>query len=151
MVGCPLAVAAVLSCRVQADRWFAPHLAVQTLLTAVGGLVWSLSLCSALSFGLPPGCLLSIRVGVLSRLRFKGSGVSTMSVFNLSLAKMLCTWMSYLMLVMFLVHGLSGLGLLRLHLLMLIGSVLDPFYLGSRSWQVKRFVSGRQPWWSSSS
>ena len=31
MVGCPLAVAAVLSCRVQADRWVAPHLAVQTL------------------------------------------------------------------------------------------------------------------------
>ena len=31
MVGCPLAVAAVLSCRVQADRWVAPHLAVRTL------------------------------------------------------------------------------------------------------------------------
>ena len=32
MVGCPLAVAAVLSCRVQADRWVAPHQAVRTLL-----------------------------------------------------------------------------------------------------------------------
>ena len=31
MVGCPLAVAAVLSCRVQADRWVAPHLAVRNL------------------------------------------------------------------------------------------------------------------------
>ena len=31
MVGCPLAVAAVLSCKVQADRWVALHLAVQTL------------------------------------------------------------------------------------------------------------------------
>ena len=31
MVGCPLAVAAVLSCKVQADRWVAPHLAVRTL------------------------------------------------------------------------------------------------------------------------
>ena len=31
MVGCPLAVAAVLSCKVQADRWIAPHLAVRTL------------------------------------------------------------------------------------------------------------------------
>ena len=31
MVGCPLAVAAVLSCRVQADRRIAPHLAVRTL------------------------------------------------------------------------------------------------------------------------
>ena len=30
-VGCPLAVAAVLSCKVQADRWIAPHLAVRTL------------------------------------------------------------------------------------------------------------------------
>ena len=33
MVGCPLAAAAaaVLSCRVQSDRWVAPHLAVWTL------------------------------------------------------------------------------------------------------------------------
>ena len=31
MVGCPFAVAAVLSCRVQSDRWVAPHLAVRTL------------------------------------------------------------------------------------------------------------------------
>ena len=31
MVGCPLAVAAVLFCTVQADRWIAPHLAVRTL------------------------------------------------------------------------------------------------------------------------
>ena len=31
MVGCPLAVAAVLSCKVQADRWVAPHLAVRTI------------------------------------------------------------------------------------------------------------------------
>ena len=27
MVGCPLAVAAALSCKIQADRWIAPHLA----------------------------------------------------------------------------------------------------------------------------
>ena len=31
MVGCSLAVAAVLSCKVQADRWVARHLAVRTL------------------------------------------------------------------------------------------------------------------------
>ena len=31
MVGCPLAVAAVLSCNVQADRWVASRLAVRTL------------------------------------------------------------------------------------------------------------------------
>ena len=30
-VGCPLAVAAVLSCKVLNDRWIAPHLAVRTL------------------------------------------------------------------------------------------------------------------------
>ena len=31
MVGCPLAVVAVLSCKVLNDRWIAPHLAVRTL------------------------------------------------------------------------------------------------------------------------
>ena len=31
MIGCPLAVAAVLSCKVQNDRWIATHLAVRTL------------------------------------------------------------------------------------------------------------------------
>ena len=31
MVVCPLAAAAVLSCKVQPDRWIAPHLAVRTL------------------------------------------------------------------------------------------------------------------------
>ena len=31
MVGCPLAAAAVLSCKVRPDRWIAPHLAVRTL------------------------------------------------------------------------------------------------------------------------
>ena len=30
MVGCPLAAAAVLSCKVQPDRWIAPHLSVRT-------------------------------------------------------------------------------------------------------------------------
>ena len=31
MVGCPLTVAAVSSCKVLNDRWIAPHLAVRTL------------------------------------------------------------------------------------------------------------------------
>ena len=31
VVGCPLAAAAVLSCRVHSDRWITPHLAVRTL------------------------------------------------------------------------------------------------------------------------
>ena len=41
--------------------------------TAVGGVVGLLSLCSELPFGLPLGCLLLIKVGVPSRLRFNGS------------------------------------------------------------------------------
>ena len=53
-----------------------------------------------------------------------------MSVFRICLVRMLCGWMSPLMQVMFLVHGLSGLGLLRLHLLMLVGLVVDPFLVG---------------------
>ena len=31
ILGCPLAAAAVLSCRVQPERWIVPHLAVRTL------------------------------------------------------------------------------------------------------------------------
>ena len=31
VLGCPLAAAAVLSCKVQPDRWIAPHLAIHTL------------------------------------------------------------------------------------------------------------------------
>ena len=53
-----------------------------------------------------------------------------MSVSSLCLDKMLCTWMSPLMQVMFLVHGLSGLGLLRLQVLMLNILVVDPFLVG---------------------
>ena len=30
-MGCPLAAAAVLSCKVRHDRWISPHLAVRTL------------------------------------------------------------------------------------------------------------------------
>ena len=41
--------------------------------------------------------------------------------------RMLCCWMILLMLVMFHVHGLFGLVLLRLHLLMLIVSVVVLF------------------------
>ena len=36
MVGCPFAVAAVLSCRVQSDRSITPHLAVGTLFDCCG-------------------------------------------------------------------------------------------------------------------
>ena len=88
------------------------------------------SACSACSLW-PASWLPAVDISrVPSRLRFKESGVFMMSVFRLFLAKMLCTWMSPLMLEMFLVHGLSGLGLLRRLLLMLIGLVVDPFLVG---------------------
>ena len=56
MVGCPLAVAAVLSCKVHADRWIAPHLAVRRLfLTVAGG---DLSGYAASAAHSPLACLL---------------------------------------------------------------------------------------------
>ena len=91
---------------------FAPYLII------VGGLVLLLRLCSVHHFGPLLGCLLLIRVGVPSLLRFEGFGRFMMSVFSSFLAKMLCAWMSPLILVMFPVCGLSGLVLLNLHLLM---------------------------------
>ena len=100
-------------------------------LTAVGGLVGLRSRCCALTFGPPLGCLLLIRVGGPSRLRFRGFGRFMMSVVSSCLIRMLCSWMSPLMQAMFLVHSLSGLGLLRLHLLMLISSVVDLSPLGA--------------------
>ena len=69
VLGCPLA-AAVLSCKFQPGRWIAPHLAVWDSLRLLQVDFFRLrSLCSALPFGLPLGCLLLIRVGVPSRLR----------------------------------------------------------------------------------
>ena len=50
---------------------------------AVGGVVELRNLFSVLPFGLLFGCLLLILVGVLSLLRFKGSGKLMMSVFSL--------------------------------------------------------------------
>ena len=69
MVGCPLTVAAVLSCRVQSDRWITPDLVLS--LTVVGGLVRLRSRYSVLLSGLLLGCLLLIKVGGPSRLSFK--------------------------------------------------------------------------------
>ena len=88
MVGCPLAAAAVLSCKVRHDRWIAAHLLGLSLI-AVGGLVGLLSRFSVLLSGQPLGCLLWIREGGLSRLRFRGFGRSMMSVFSLCLGRML--------------------------------------------------------------
>ena len=91
MVGCPLAADAVHSCKVQPCRWIAPHLAVRTFLTAVGGLVVLLSPFSVLLSGVLLGYLLLIRAEGLSRLRFGTSGRFTMSVFSLCLGRMLCS------------------------------------------------------------
>ena len=63
MVGCPLAAAAVLSCKVQPDRCIAPHLAVRTLFDCCR---WTCRVTQPVQrtpFGLLLGCLLSIRVG----------------------------------------------------------------------------------------
>ena len=71
MVGSPLS-AAVLSCTVQADRWISPHLAVRALFDYDRCLVVSLSRFDFLLSGLFRGCLLLIRVGGLSLLKFGG-------------------------------------------------------------------------------
>ena len=124
MIGCPLAAAAVLSNRVQLDRWSAPHLAVRTLFDCCR---WTSRVTQPVSRArLLLGCLLLTRVEVPSRLRFKGFGRFMMSACSLCLVRMLCSWMGPLMQVMFLVHGLSGLVLLRLLLLTFIGSAGGP-------------------------
>ena len=51
-------------------------------LSGVGGPVELLSLCSVPPFGLPLGCLLLIKVGAPSRLRFRGFGRFMMGVSN---------------------------------------------------------------------
>ena len=64
MVGCPLAAAAVLSCRVQPDRWIASHFAVRALFDSSRvDLSGYATPCRALPFGLLLGCLLLIRIG----------------------------------------------------------------------------------------
>ena len=112
MVGCPLAVAAVLSCKVQADRWIGPHLTQPVQRTPLWPASWLPSVDKS---------------RVPSRLRSGRFGRFMMSVFSLCLVRMLSSWMSPLLQVMFLKHGLSGLGLLKLRMLMLINSVADPF------------------------
>ena len=64
MVGCPLAVAAVLSCKVQADRWVAPHLAVRALFDCCRLTGRVTQPVQRTPFGLLLGCLLLIKVEV---------------------------------------------------------------------------------------
>ena len=110
MVGCPLLASAVLNCAFQSDRWIAPHLAVRAFFDYSRWSCWFVFLL----FGLPFGCLLLIRVGGLSRLRFVGSGRFMMIVCSLCPNVMLFFWMRAWKLVMFLRLGWFGLMLLSL-------------------------------------
>ena len=59
-----LLVAAVLSCKVQAYRWIAPHLAVRTLFDCLQVDLSGYSACAThFPLCLPLGCLLLIKVG----------------------------------------------------------------------------------------
>ena len=122
MVGCPLAVAAVLSCKVQNDRWVAPHLAVRTLFDCCR---WSGRVTQAVQ---------RTPLWLPSLSRFGGFGRLMMSVFSLCLVRTLCYQMIPFILVMFHVHGLFGLVLLSLHLLMLIGLVAVLFLVEAWFW-----------------
>ena len=99
-------------------------------LTLADGSLGLRSLFSVLPFGLLLGCLLLIRVVVPSLLRFREFGRYMMSGFNLCLVVMPLCLMSPLVEMMFLLLGLSGRGLLRLLLLMRLGSVVVLFLLG---------------------
>ena len=107
-----------------------PILLFAPCLTAVGGLVLLHSLSSVPPFGLLLGCLLLMKAGVPSLLRFGGFGTFMMSVFSLCLVVMFYCWMTPSLMVMFLGLGLFGLVLLSLLLLMLIGSVVVLFPVG---------------------
>ena len=67
--GCPLAVAGILSCKVQPDRWIAPHLAVRALFDYGRWESWVTQPVHVPLFGLLLGCLLLTRLWVLSLLR----------------------------------------------------------------------------------
>ena len=130
VLGCPLAAAAILSCNVQPDRWIAPHLAVRALFDYGRWESWVTQpvRCTLLW---PASWLPAVdKSRVLSLLRFRGFGRFMLSGFSLCLVVMLFCLMSLLVWMMFLWLGLSGRGLLRLHLLMLIDLVVALFLLG---------------------
>ena len=130
ILGCPLAAAGILSCKVQPDRWIAPHLAVRALFDYGRWESWVTQpvRCTPLW----PASWLPVvdKTRVLSLLRFRGFGRSMMSGFNLCLVWMPLYFMSLLIVMMFLLLGLSRLGLLSLRLLMRLGSVVVLFFLG---------------------
>ena len=130
VIGCPLAAAAILSCKVQPDRWIAPHLAIRALFDYCRWESWVTQPVQRTPFGLLLGCLLLTKVIVPSRLRFREFGRFMMSIFSLCLVRMPLCLMSLLVWDDVSMAWLSGLGLLSLRLLMHLGSVVVLFLLG---------------------
>ena len=98
------------------------------------GSLGSLSLFVVHLFGLLLGCLLLIKVGVLSLLRYGGFGKFMTSGFSLCLVGTPLCLMILLIRMMFLWLGLSGLVLLSLHLLMRFSLVVVLFLLEVWYW-----------------
>ena len=90
VLGCPLAAAAILSCKVQPDRWIAPHLAVRALFDCGRWESWVTQ---------PVRCTPLWPASWL--LRFRGFGRFMMSGFSLCLVVMLFCLMSLLVWMMF--------------------------------------------------
>ena len=119
-IGCPLCAAAVLSCEVVNDRWVQPHLAVRTWFAAER---WSDQVTQPRRFAplWPAFWVPSVdrSRGLLSLLRFGGSGRFMMIVLVGLVLMMLVVLMTLLLLKTFLVLGLLGLLLLKERWLML--------------------------------
>ena len=130
ILGCPLAAAALLSCKVQPDRWIAPHLAVRALFDYGRWESWVTQLvrCTPLwpASWLPvvdkTRCSKSVEVRRVWE-------VYMTSGFSLCLVGAPLCLMILLIRMMFLWLGLSGLVLLSLHLLMRFSSVVVLFLL----------------------
>ena len=127
MVGCPLTVAAVSSCKVLGDRWIAPHLAVRTLFDYSR---WTCSVTQVVRYS--PLWPASWLPAVDKSRSSKSVEVQRVwEVYDERLRFMSCQdallLMLPLLLVMFLRLGMFGLVLLSLHLLMLISSVVVLF------------------------
>ena len=120
MVGCTLAAATVLSCEVQPDRWVVPHLAVRTFFDCCR---WTCRVTQPVS-------RTPLRPAFWLPAVEKGRGSKSVEVQRV--------WEVYDERFQFmsdkspgsLVHGLSGLVLLRLRLLTLIGSERVLFLAG---------------------
>ena len=94
MIGCPLAVAAVLSCKFQADRWISRHFAVRTLFDYDR---WSYQVTQPVRFSplWPASWLPAVdKSRGLSLLMSRGFGRRMMTVCSSCLGRMLFFWVS---------------------------------------------------------